>query len=351
MRIKLSVTDEYLIEKRQPFSIFNKIHAFEKNKAVAFYSGYDEKDTFVIVFENGKISTIIHPYSFFAEGKNYKSTHSGLIDFYHDGWLCIFENSRNIFHSSYPFQSFSSIEIKNSLPLFNDKYYPHIGYRVGVSDGKKIMVPFKDMWGPSPTRHYAQLSLDVKNNIAKWNKFNGFFDTTQYASSLSHDGYPKPSYSNTNFYDFPQINHLCIKNRTFYAFAIGPSSSLKYGHEYSAFSKNNLKGKVIEVIFDEGWYKSPHESKKRGKNGHFSSSLKYLIITPQYKASDSWKGKQRLIEIGKKDLIEPIMPRGYSNFNIIEHGHDTFWAAFSNKGETRIISCKGEGAQFAHRPS
>lgn len=349
-QIKLSIVDEYQIKKGGPFAIFNKIYGFEKNKAVAFYHGYKSDETYVIILEDGKISTIIHPYSLFYGGRikkltryNWKQNNADLVNFFHDNHLLIIENSRNLFWSKYPFQNFDSIKIKGSLPSNKNGFYPHIGKEVGFSDCNEIPFPLHYQL-IDENRHFSRLHFNSQKKIAKWIKLDNSFFNKNYLAHLNKNEYPEGKYpaSYNGSYSIPLISHICMKENKLHVFTPGANNSIGYGFEYSVYSINNLNGSLIETMFSEGSYQKMNDSKRRGKNGRFSTSLKYLIITPQYKASDSWKGKQRLMEVGQKGLIEPIMPRGYSNFKIVEHGHDTFWAIFWNREHICIISCKGK---------
>jgi hypothetical protein len=125
------------------------------------------------------------------------------------------------------------------------------------------------------------------------------------------------------------VGHLLCNVTNCYAFIEGSDygSVNKYGMDFYALIQLGLAGKLKQKIYEvSGLQNGSNNStgKKYGVRGKFTSSMKYLIMTPVFK-SDEWKGKQKLFDIEQRELIDIQSPRGAKDFRIIEHKDDIFW--------------------------
>jgi hypothetical protein len=126
------------------------------------------------------------------------------------------------------------------------------------------------------------------------------------------------------------------KNEQNYIFTIGDRDGgyLKYGMDYSDLCLFDTDWKVKEKLFTLGQLnKGP---KKGGKECLFTSSGTYAILTPAFN-SDDWKGGQRLLDIKRGELIDVRLPKGLSNFRIIDHYTKCFLLIDGMKNQ--IITC------------
>jgi hypothetical protein len=208
--------------------------------------------------------------------------------------------------------------VKNKLPeiAFPSFNKPLSNYhRAGVTDNNVIPVLFTSM-GLLPV-YIGELHLDLEKSSATWSHLKHW--NNQAKIDLQAESFVKPAKSFA-------VLHALNKQGVSYAYGIGDRESgyLKPGMEYSEMAVIDENGLVKETLFSLGrLYK---ESKKGGKECLFTSSGKYAILTPVYKADD-WKNKQKLFELDTRQLIDVELPEGLSGYRIIDHHNDRFLLA------------------------
>jgi hypothetical protein len=188
-------------------------------------------------------------------------------------------------------------------------------HRAGITDNNIIPVLFSG-GGLLPV-YMGQLQIDPATLSATWLDLRYWNNKTNI--NLEDETFAKPAKSFV-------ILHASNKQGVTYAYGIGARDGgyLKPGMEYSELAIVDGNGSVKETLFSLGrLYK---ESKKGGKECLFSSSGKYAILTPVYKADD-WKNKQKLFDLNAKQLIDVELPKGLSGYRIIDHNNDRFLLA------------------------
>ena len=141
------------------------------------------------------------------------------------------------------------------------------------------------------------------------NTMKKFFNSLFEADGLYH----KMDFN----YNYPQIGSMMIKDDAIYVFLeadiVNPVglSAYKY-YWYVEITKDGVYKKKI-------WGKEKLEKLqgKHGVRGKFSADKKYLIISPIFK-TDEWKGKQKLLRLSDLELLDIILPRGYSKFRVMD---------------------------------
>lgn len=141
------------------------------------------------------------------------------------------------------------------------------------------------------------------------NTMKKFFNSLFEADGLYH----KMDFN----YNYPQIGSMMIKDDAIYVFLeadiVNPVglSAYKY-YWYVEITKDGAYKKKI-------WGKEKLEKLqgKHGVRGKFSADKKYLIISPIFK-TDEWKGKQKLLRLSDLELLDIILPRGYSKFRVMD---------------------------------
>jgi hypothetical protein len=208
--------------------------------------------------------------------------------------------------------------VKNKLPeiAFPSFNKPLSNYhRAGVTDNNVIPVLFTSR-GLLPV-YIGELHLDLEKSSATWIHLKHW--NNQAKIELQAESFANPAKS------FAML-HALNKQGVSYAYGIGDRESgyLKPGMEYSEMAVIDENGLVKETLFSLGrLYK---ESKKGGKECLFTSSGRYAILTPVYKADD-WKDKQKLFDLDNRQLIDVELPKGLQGYRIIDHHSDRFLLA------------------------
>ena len=141
------------------------------------------------------------------------------------------------------------------------------------------------------------------------NTMKKFFNSLFEADGLYH----KMDFN----YNYPQIGSMMIKDDAIYVFLeadiVNPVGLSTYRYYwYVEITKDGVYKKKI-------WGKEKLEKLqgKHGVRGKFSADKKYLIISPIFK-TDEWKGKQKLLRLSDLELLDIILPRGYSKFRVMD---------------------------------
>jgi len=252
-----------------------------------------------------------------------------------------------------------NIAIKNPLQqIKNTQGYavdirPNAWQRA-IGEGSIIPMPITD---GTKTRYLCFLDVDIDNRKAEWlltpfpkvsrpeSKVFSFFNRAK--ADVTHETLLKVSMSGLVEGSKLEaaIQNVLLKNKQVYIFTRGIHEELhrKGGHAYSALAQINYEGEVLSKPFflDHTLHK---DEKKRGHVGVFTSSAKYCILKSIYAAADDWKGKQRLLNLDTNLLEEIRLPRGYSNYQLVDHSGDDFWfQERTNAGniiETKIARCE-----------
>jgi len=252
-----------------------------------------------------------------------------------------------------------NIVIKNPLPQIKNAqgYLVDIrpnAWQRAIGDGSILPFPITD---GTKTRYLCFLNVDIGDRKAEWllaptsthlkpeKKIFSFFNKSK--AGVSHESLLKVSMS--EFVEGSKLEaamqNVMLKNKQIYIFTRGMHEELyrKGSHAYSVLAKIDYNGKVLSKPFflDHTLNK---DQKKRGHKGTFTSSRKYCILESIYAAADNWKGKQRLFDLETNLLEEIKLPRGYSNYQLVDHFGDDFWLQEKPKAgniiETKIVRCE-----------
>jgi hypothetical protein len=183
----------------------------------------------------------------------------------------------------------------------------------GSTDSDTVPFLLKDS-GLLPV-YFAELKIDVADRSAVWLSLNHW--NNRYELSDGPEVLKKPSQKPLT------LLHALRKNEQTYIFSIGDRDGgyLKYGMDYSDLCLLNIEGKVKEKLFSLGALNKG--AKKGGKECLFTSSGYYAMLTPVFH-SDDWKGQQKLLDIDRSELIDVGLPKGLSDFKIIDHNAGCF---------------------------
>ncbi len=219
-------------------------------------------------------------------------------------------------------QTFESIEIGHAdiLPKrFN------LEWRVAISDGSVLPICFNGDGLNNDTRYLAFLNLDIVNKKAHWESWISL--ETKELAHHDEDNYP------------PKIDTAMWKEDSLYIFTSGGqiTSVNKWGMDYYALVKSNCNGTIREILLDSGSLRTVG-GKKKGVNGLFSTSQKYLLLTPIFK-NDEWNGKQHVLDLDSNEISRIKFPRGLGKSpHILQHFGNQFWVYCR---ETKSLSiCK-----------
>jgi len=140
----------------------------------------------------------------------------------------------------------------------------------------------------------------------------------------------------------PLINQALIRGDRLFAFTWGHSDSPKYGYPCAAIAEIGPDGRVRATPFFEDFARFLDE-KRRGISCRFASDGRHAILTPIYKTTDPWAGKQGLLDLEINELLIAEMPPGFSKFRIIDINGDRIWAEL---GQPDVKSTRIVGAHF-----
>jgi len=232
-----------------------------------------------------------------------------------NGGFGIIKNQNELFFYHSIDSNPEKIEIENKK-LFQQVLppKPRLRYPNPISNNDVLPVCFQHtFFEGNSSRYVAFLNLNMEKHKAQWESW----------TNLDEKNFP--FHRQGSFEDPPVIDSVMLINDDVYVFTSGDSTSVnKWGMRYYGIVKTTKQGKVIDTLLDSG---NLHmiDQKKRGVNGVFSSSQKYVILTPVFQ-SDEWKGKQKLFSVETKGLIDIEFPRGFGKYpRIIQHSGKYFW--------------------------
>lgn len=208
------------------------------------------------------------------------------------------------------------------------------------SEGNMAMVALED---GSAAKYLATLVFDPQTLSAHWQAFPQMADHKAAGRSLMSrlfgTSHSKPDvrvapimlcaedFAHTHGYrtDAPLFNQALLRNGKVHVYTKGTRSSPKYGYHCSDIAEIGADGRVISKLMTND-YCNVDDEKKRGLEGHFSSSGRYCMIHSVYQSTDPWKGQQKLLDMDSGEFNDIRLPRGYTKFRIIDHAGDYFWA-------------------------
>ena len=203
-----------------------------------------------------------------------------------------------------------------------------------------------------------KVDFEKKEASIVFNKYHQFI-TLNYYDLLKHKGYDMSlidkdwAFSEErrhdgvlhNYYDHHAqmlFENTLIKNNKLYFFSSGTKSNyLKYGMNYVCLgvlekSLLNKRYTLRKTLFFQD--ENELDSGKNGKEGRFTTSREYCIITPVFKTSDAWGSSGKLLDLNTERLFDVELPRGYKTHNIIDHYDNSFWTHGTNKEKHTVIT-------------
>jgi hypothetical protein len=292
------------IELKVP--VFSSV-AIANNKIVIFsYIENDYTATIVSQFEIKTITIPIRKSSFFF---------SGLIAFAIDDTFGVVHDRNELLYYSFQEEQFKTIEIQQQ-EILPEIYNPE--WRVSVSDTTLFPICFRGKQEVDSTRHFGLLDIDIKINKAKWVSWSSLH--TEMTTDEFKNVYP------------PKMDSIMLQNNELFIFSPGDQSTsvLKWGMDYYEFVKTTLDGLIVETFFESGNLHAL-DCKKRGVNGVFDTTQKYLILTPVFQ-NDEWKGKQKIHHIKNNKTSEIIFPYGFGKSpQTLQIYENNFWVYLRKK--------------------
>jgi len=226
-------------------------------------------------------------------------------------------------------------------------------FQTAIGEGAILPVPVK---GDGRTTYICFLDVDESAKTARWK--NNL--TATLPSSRKFRLFRKRLKSNlemnpASFLKIPssalyshhrsklRIEHSMIRNGHLYVFSRGNGNGKYTGYQFTVIAQIGSDGNVISFPFHLD-HRVHNDQKKRGHNGAFTSSKKYCILKSIYKSTDEWKGKQRLFDMDSHELITLQLPKGFANYDLIDHYGQDYWFQKRVKSglhtETKIIRCE-----------
>lgn len=241
--------------------------------------------------------------------------------FSQDGYFGIIKDPQELILYSNESKIPQTIQIENSQILPKRVCLCHPS---PVSDSNILPVCFEGDGFVGIARYMAFLLLDSTNKKAKWIEWGSL--EPRFFPHHHDKQYP------------PKLDGLMIKNQELYAFSSGGkiTSINKWGMDYYALVKSHVDNiSVLQSLFESGDLHSI-DNKKRGVNGLFTCSQKYVILTPVFQ-SDEWKGKQKIFLLDTNEICDVLFPRGFGKYpRIIQHYGDKFFVFLRDTNEVAV---------------
>ena len=186
---------------------------------------------------------------------------------------------------------------------------------------------------------FTFLHYDNKTSALHWEQQITPVFTTEKTQTLFQQSLVRASgvYHQMDFrYAYPQIGALMLRESGLYAFLeadiINPCglSSFKY-YWYLELTRDGVYRRKIW-----GEEKLDKRPGKHGMRGKFSACKEYLILSPVFK-TDEWKGKQKLLRLFDRALLDIALPRGCAKFRVMDIWQDH---VFISDERDRIALCR-----------
>ena len=223
-------------------------------------------------------------------------------------------------------QSIGDIAINDSVTA---KLQPNRDSHL-VSNGTTAAIPLED---GSKALYLAFLTVDAERRRAEWSCWPQPSDAGKSSSEqarhlaasdlLQLDASDFPGDDRFHTYR-PLVNQMMARDGKVYVYTKGHRSTPKWGYEYCGTAEIGPNGRVGTLPYLED-YTTNGDSKKRGIEGRFTTSGRYCILTPIYKSTDPWKGRQKILDMTSHQLIDVQLPRKHSKYRLIDHNGEYFW--------------------------
>lgn len=307
-----------LIKKFEPINTMLTAISLDEKKSI--FLTYNKENIYQLLILSEDEQTIL---DLGYTEKSY-SVENNPVLFSIDKHFGIIKNATELLMYSDEYKTFETIKIENSktLPERARLCYPN-----PVSDSNILPICFESDGFIGIPRYIAFLQLDIATKQAKWENWTAL-ETKSFAHH-SDEKYP------------PKIDSVMLKDSELYVFTSGGkiTSVNKWRMDYYAFVKSSKNGIVTEILLDSGNLHSI-DDKKRGVNGQFSGSQKYLMLTPVFQ-SDEWKGKQKIFSLELNEISDITFPRGFGKYpQIVQHFGDYFWIHLRDTKEIAICTEK-----------
>jgi hypothetical protein len=190
-----------------------------------------------------------------------------------------------------------------------------------VASGSRVAVPLETF--PMGSPHWlAVLHIDTDRQTVTWQCWGA--DSAAPPLSKEHLVTLKPGDFPGALAFGPLIHQALIRDKRLFVFARGDSDSPKGGYPYAAIAEIGPDGRVCAMPFLEDF--TALAPKKHGLACRFAADGRHAILTPVYKATDPWAGKQGLFDLDTGALRLAAMPRGFGKFRIIDLNAGRLWA-------------------------
>lgn len=218
-------------------------------------------------------------------------------------------------------------------------------YAHPVSTDGSVAMPLEDA---AHAKYLAVLTVDQAGLTARW---SAFADDAVRPIVIDRKSPPAmllaselPQLVSTDFaqsqeapYCSPLIYEALVHEGRIFVYTQGYSNSPKHGDPYGAIAEIGASGgvKALPFMLD---FSSIGDGKKRGLIGRFTSSGRYCLLSPVYKAFDIWKGRQKLFDMERGKLVNIVLPRGYTKYDILDHAGGHFWAELRDPGKPHRLA-------------
>ena len=314
---------------------YHRLMLLKSGTVVAFYSDYEENYCLDWYTNFGVVQTRIADFTY--------DVFDPPTLFQFPGYVGLYTSSGNMLYLFTEEEKTRPVKISMSNTLPGIQYPGFVkelaGYvYAGSTDSNIVPILLKDS-GLLPV-YFAELKIDVSHRSATW-------------LTLSHWNHRHELKDGVEILQKPSkkpfaLLHAIRKEERNYIFSIGDRDGgyLKYGMDYSDLCVLDEEGTVKEKLFTLAALNKG--TKKGGKECVFTSSGKYAILTPVFN-SDDWKDRQKLLDMDSRELINVGLPKGLSDYKIIDHNAGCFLLIDGMQNQiitdpTSFVICREKGA-------
>jgi hypothetical protein len=113
----------------------------------------------------------------------------------------------------------------------------------------------------------------------------------------------------------------------------------RYGSDFFSCVEVDGAGRVTRRLWERsGWLRQPG---KQGIYGRFTGDGRYCVLTPAFAAGD-WKGRARVLSLSSGAELEPVLPRGLSKAQLLDHHPVSGWWLLAGVSPNAEIVIAGE---------
>lgn len=205
------------------------------------------------------------------------------------------------------------------LPIKNRRLLREIvpaGARVmaptaSASDSSRYPIAFEhDTSRTGHPRHWAVLDLDLQRQRASWLSWGSLS-----ADQLENYEHAAP----------PKVEAMISRADSLLVSTTGgrTTSVNKWGMDYYALMRTSPSGDSASLVW--GGSHGVDDRKKHGVHVLLTASCDYAVLTPLF-SNGAWKGKQKLLDLDSRGLIDVTLPPGAGKYaRIVQHASDIFW--------------------------